>query len=146
MEAQKIFIEYLKKNDLKSTPERMIILQDILKLDKHFEAENLFEHIKTMNIKVSRASIYRTLDLLVQCGLVNKINFDNSCYFYEMTMNKSSHDHFICNECGKIIEFYYTELEKIHKKLIKKYNLYINNYSHQIYGLCSDCKLKKITK
>jgi len=144
MEAQKIFFEYLKKNDLKSTPERMIILQEILKLDKHFEAEKLFEHIKTMNIKVSRASIYRTLDLLVQCGLVNKINFDNSCYYYEMTMNKSSHDHFICNECGKIIEFYYPELESIHNKLIEQYKVNINDYSHQIYGLCEECKKQKI--
>ena len=143
MEAQKFFIDYLKQNDLKNTPERMIILQEILNLDKHFEAENLFEHIKTMNIKVSRASIYRTLDLLVQCGLVNKINFDNSCYFYETTMNKSSHDHFICNKCGNIIEFYYPELENIHKKLTEKFDLYINDYSHQIYGLCKDCKKKK---
>jgi Fur family ferric uptake transcriptional regulator len=143
MQAQKIFIEYLKKNDLKNTPERMIILQEILKMDNHFEAENLFEHIKAMNIKVSRASIYRTLDLLVQCDLVKKINFDNACYFYETTMNKSSHDHFICNNCGKIIEFYFPELEDIHKKLIKKYKVNINDYSHQIYGLCSDCKNKK---
>ena len=123
MEAQKYFIDYLRQNDLKNTPERMIILQEIMKLDKHFEAENLFEHIKSMNIKVSRASIYRTLDLLVQCGLVNKINFDNSCYYYESTINKSSHDHFICNECGKIIEFYYPEIENIHKKIIEKFEL-----------------------
>jgi len=143
MEAQKIFIDYLKQNDLKNTPERMIILQEIIKLDKHFEAENLFEHIKTMNIKVSRASIYRTLDLLVQCGLVNKINFDNSCFYYETTINKSSHDHFICNECGKIIEFYYPELENIHTKLIEKFELDINDYSHQIYGLCKECNQKK---
>ena len=143
MEAQKIFIEYLKKNDLKNTPERMIILQEILRMDNHFEAENLFEHIKALNIKVSRASIYRTLDLLVQCDLVNKINFDNSCYFYETTTNKSSHDHFICNKCGKIIEFYFQELEDIHKKLIKRYKVNINEYSHQIYGLCRDCKHKK---
>jgi Fur family ferric uptake transcriptional regulator len=121
----------------------MVILQEVMQLDKHFEAENLFEHIKTMNIKVSRASIYRTLDLLVQCGLVNKINFDNSCFYYESTMNKSSHDHFICKECGKIIEFYYPELENIHKKLIEKFELNISEYSHQIYGTCKDCKQQK---
>ena len=143
MEAQKLFVDYLKQNDLKNTPERMVILQEVMQLDKHFEAENLFEHIKTMNIKVSRASIYRTLDLLVQCGLVNKINFDNSCFYYESTMNKSSHDHFICKECGKIIEFYYPELENIHKKLIEKFELNISEYSHQIYGTCKDCKQQK---
>ncbi|MCK5033897.1 MAG: transcriptional repressor, partial [Calditrichia bacterium] len=60
MEAQKIFVDYLKQNDLKNTPERMVILQEVMKLDKHFEAEDLFEHIKSINIKVSRASIYRT--------------------------------------------------------------------------------------
>lgn len=140
MEAQKIFVDYLKQNDLKNTPERMVILQEVMKLDKHFEAEVLFEHIKSINIKVSRASIYRTLDLLVQCDLVNRINFDNTCFYYETTMNKSSHDHFICTECGKIIEFYYSEIEKIHKNITDKFELDISEYSHQIYGKCKDCK------
>ena len=58
-------------------------------------------------------------------------------------MNKSSHDHFICNECGKIIEFYYPELKDIHEKLIEKYKVNIYDYSHQIYGLCSECLNKK---
>lgn len=140
MEAQKIFFDYLRKNDLKNTPERMLILQEVMKLDKHFEAENLFEHTKSISLKVSRASIYRTLDLLVQCGLVNRINFDNTCFYYEATINKSSHDHFICTGCGKIIEFYYSEIENIHDKLIDEYKLDISEYSHQIYGKCKDCK------
>ena len=120
----------------------MVILQEVIKLDKHFEAENLFDHIKSINIKVSRASIYRTLDLLVQSGLVNKINFDNSCYYYETTVNKASHDHFICTECGKIIEFYYSEIEGIHNKLSSEFGLEIIEYAHQIYGKCRDCKTK----
>lgn len=140
MEAQKIFVDYLKKHELKNTPERMVILQEVINLDKHFEAENLFEHIKSINIKVSRASIYRTLDLLVQSGLVNKINFDNSCFYYETTINKTSHDHYICTECGKIIEFYYSEIEGIHEKLRNKFGLEINEYAHQIYGKCKDCQ------
>lgn len=143
MEPQKIFLDFIKQNDLKNTPERMVILQEILKLNKHFEVENLIEHIKKMNIKVSRASIYRTLDLLVQCGIVNRINFDTSCFYYEITTNKSSHDHFICKECGKIIEFYYPEIENIHKNIVKSHEIEIDNYSHQIYGTCKDCNQKR---
>jgi Fur family ferric uptake transcriptional regulator len=139
MKAQNKFIEYLKKHDLKNTPERMVILHEVMKLDNHFEAENLLEHIKSINIRVSRASIYRTLDLLVHCGLVNKINFDNTCFYYETTMNKTSHDHFICTECGRIIEFYFSEIEDIHEKVIDKYELEIIEYAHQIYGKCKSC-------
>lgn len=139
MDAQNIFVNYLQKNDLKNTPERMIILKEVLKLEDHFEAENLLDHIKSFNLKVSRASIYRTLDHLVQCGLVKKINFDSTCSYYENVVNKSGHDHFICSVCGKIIEFYNNKIEKIHDSLIKNHNVEINDYSHQIYGKCKNC-------
>ena len=140
MDAIKIFSDYLRKKELKTTSERLTILQIILHMDKHFDADNLLLQIKHQNKKISRATIYRTLDLLVDCGLVNKINFGSNSYRYEPNLEVGVHDHFLCIECGKIIEFYDEELELIHKRLNEKYKLKILDYTHQIYGKCSDCQ------
>lgn len=140
MESEKLFAEYLHKNDLKNTPERMVILQEIMKLEKHFEAESLLDHFKNQQIKISRASIYRTLELLVKCGLINKINFNNNRFYYEPIINKKCHDHFICTNCGKIIEFYDLEIENIHQRLKQSSKVNISEYTHQIYGKCKECQ------
>ncbi len=140
---QKLFSEFLKKNNLKNTPERMIILQEILKLKTHVEAESLLDHFKSLGVKISRASIYRTLELLVNCALVKKTQFNNNCYYYEPIINKERHDHFICRGCGAIIEFYDEELKNIHLRLKNNYNLIIDDYTHQIYGKCEDCSTTK---
>lgn len=138
-QPQKIFSEYLKKNNLKNTPERMIILQEILKLKTHVEAETLLDHFKSLSVKISRASIYRTLELLVSCNLVKKTLFNNNSYYFEPIIDKKSHDHFICRDCGKIIEFYDEELGNIHLRLKNNYNITIDDYTHQIYGKCANC-------
>ena len=138
--ADKIFCDYLKRKDLKNTPERMIIMQEIIKIDNHFDAEAILDHFKKVDIKISRASVYRTLDLLISCGLVRKVNFNNSSYQYESIINKDKHDHFICVKCGKIIEFYDEELKNIHLRLKNKYKMEISDYIHHIYGKCAECE------
>ena len=144
MEITKVFFEYLRNNDLKITPERITILNEVLKIDKHFEANTLFLHLLTDNIKISRATIYRTLELLVDCGLVKKIHFGKTGWFYEPNIEPKSHDHFLCTNCGKIIEFYDNELNLIHKKFADENKLIVNDYSHQLYGKCSECMTEKI--
>jgi len=141
-DATKIFLQFLKENDLKNTPERMIIMQEIVKLDDHFDAETLLDHFKKVDIKISRASIYRTLELLVNCGLIKKVNFNNNSYHYESVNQENEHDHFICLKCDQIIEFYDEDIKNIHSRLIGKYNIYIKDYIHQVYGICAECKNK----
>lgn len=133
------FAEYLKSKDLKNTPERNIILQESLNLEKHFEAETLVFALRSRNYKISRATVYRTLELLVDCGLFKKLQFRNNSWLYEPSLEASMHDHFKCLKCGKIIEFYDEKLSRIHETLENEFDFKIEFYSHLLYGICKNC-------
>jgi len=153
MDVVKIFTEYLLKRDLKNTPERATILNEIEGINQHFEPDTLLFRLKNKHVKISRATIYRTLELLLDCGLVKKNIFENGITLYEKNFGTHAHDHFLCMQCGKIIEFkmslstvrqrtacFDQDLNKIHVRLAKKHEFLITDYSHQIYGRCKNCK------
>jgi Fur family ferric uptake transcriptional regulator len=142
--ATKIFHDYLKKRELRNTAERFTILAEITRIQNHFEADTLLVRLKTKHKKISRATIYRTLDLLIDCGLVKKINFNKpvpqAMYEPITAAGLARHDHFICQECGKIIEFYDKRLKKIQVNLQAAYQLEVLHYSYHLYGRCAACK------
>jgi Fur family ferric uptake transcriptional regulator len=140
--ASKIFHDYLKKRELKNTPERFLILNQIIKMQHHFEADSLLVQLKIKNKKISRATIYRTLDLLVDCGLVKKIYFDTTHAFYEPVSGLTRHDHFVCLDCGKIIEFYDRTINKIQRNLQAVHGLEVFHYSYHLSGRCAACRKK----
>ena len=139
MQFNKTFAEYLQKNDLKSTPERFTILSEILKVHEHFDPESLLFRLRTLNKRISRATVYRTLDLLVDCGIVKKVHFGESGWRYEALPDKKSHAHLICINCGKIIEFHNMQIEQVHKQLKREHDVQIIDYSYQVYCKCADC-------
>ena len=143
MDAQDTFRLFLSKHHLKITPERLTVLKEIQQCYKHFEPDSLFLRLKTQNKKISRATIYRTLDLLVESGLLKKLNFTDQNARYEMNMDVRIHDHFFCVSCGKIIELYDESLQRIHKRIALKYNLKIDDYTHQLYGTCPQCRISE---
>jgi len=136
-----IFHAYLKKRRLRTTPERFVILDEIIRLRRHFDADGLLLSIKTRNKKISRATIYRTLELLIDCGLVKKTNINTPAVhsFYESMDGLGRHDHFICQVCGKIIEFYDEQLKKIEQNLQETYGMKVEYYSYYLYGRCASC-------
>ena len=140
MDVELIFTDFLKKNNLKFTPERITVLDEIRNTDQHFEPESLLVRLKSKKVKISRATIYRTLELLVQSGLVKKNVFANGTTLYERKFGTRVHDHFLCEQCGRIIEFFDASLVEIHNRLAKKHQLVIHEYSHQIYGICQSCR------
>jgi len=142
-EVDHVFSDYLKKRDLKNTPERFTILDEIIKMHKHFEADSLLVHLKTKNKKISRATIYRTLELLVDCGLVKKMTFDTAHAYYEPVSGLTTHDHFICEQCGKIIEFYDESITQIHQNLQSHFGVDVLHYTYHLYGRCAECKGNK---
>ena len=142
MDVTKVFSDYLKKHSLKVTPERVTILNEINRIKHHFDPDTLLFKLKNQNMKVSRATIYRTLDLLVDCGLVMKNVLGNSTILYEKKYDTQIHDHFLCLSCGEIIEFFDSDLKKIHQKLSKMHNLSVTDYTHQVYGVCGKCKVE----
>ncbi len=139
MNYSQIFCEYLKKHDLKNTTERLTVLQVVLAMDKHFDVESLIDRLKSQQKKISRATVYRTMELLVDCGLVTKHRFGENGRVYEPKSERDNHDHFLCVSCGKIIEFYDPEIEGIHQRLCERFGVEILDYSHQLYGKCNKC-------
>ncbi|MBI4767151.1 MAG: transcriptional repressor [Deltaproteobacteria bacterium] len=107
------FFNYLKQQGLKWTPEREEVLQEVLKTEGHFEAEDLAFRLRKSGSRVSKATIYRTLPLLVKAGMVKEVIHGEKHQHYEHTHGENHHDHMICLKCGKIVEFDKESLKKI---------------------------------
>lgn len=136
------FKAFLRRHQLKLTSERVAILATILKHGDHFDAESLHAQLRSQGGDISRATVYRTLDLLVQCGLVRKNSLGSSHANYEASPENEHHDHLICLNCNKVIEFFRPDLEKIQEQTCSQYGFKPLHHSLQIFGLCDACKDK----
>ena len=133
------FEAYLRSKKLKLTGERMEILATIFRKDTHFDAEELHAQLKTLGRDISRATVYRTLDLLVQCGLVRKSSLGSSHANYEAAHENEHHDHLICLNCNRVFEFYRADLETLQDAICSERNFKSMHHSLQIFGICTDC-------
>ena len=127
---------YLRENNLRFTTERVIILEEIFSSPPHFDAEQLFIQIRNKHQHISRATVYRTLDLLHHIGIIKKENLGQGYASYELDLNIPHHDHMICVECGKVIEFVDEEIEKRQKEISEKYGMEMIRHQLQIFGRC----------
>ncbi|MCL1937117.1 MAG: transcriptional repressor [Candidatus Azobacteroides sp.] len=145
--VKKIFTEYLSENKCRKTPERFAILDLIYSDHRHFDMDTLYEAMNERNFRVSRATLYNTMQLLLDCKLVLKHQFGQNMAFYERAYNNEFHHHLICTRCNKVQEYKDLELKKIIQN--KKINRFTpTHYSLYIYGICSSCArgLKKTKK
>jgi Fur family ferric uptake transcriptional regulator len=141
--AKESFVKYLRAGDYRITPERLQVLETILNTDGHFDADELFLQMKSSGSKVSRATVYNTLDLLQDCGLISKYRFGENHSRYEKAFGRPHHDHLICLECGDIIEFVNDRLSKIQTDVCKENNFKAQSSTLQIFGICSKCQKKE---
>lgn len=143
--VKKIFTKYLEEKKLRKTPERFIILEDIYNRTDHFDADALFISIKNSDYKISRATVYNTLDLLVDCNLVSQHQFGGNKKQYEKAYGFRQHDHLICYECNKVIEFCDPRVRNIQKMVEEIFNFKIAKHSLNFYGEClnANCEGKK---
>jgi Fur family ferric uptake transcriptional regulator len=138
--AERYFIQYLRDNNLKVTKERLMLLEELFNTTGHLDADTLLFQLRHKDKSISRATIYRTLDLLVQCGLARKARLGREHYVYERVTPGKRHDHMVCTGCGSIIEFHDIELEEMQRQVCLEYQFRPTFYSLQIQGLCSDCQ------
>ena len=143
-QTEQSFRRYLSQQNLKYTPERRKIFKEIFDAQDHFDAEELFVRLRGHQEKVSRATVYRTLELLVKLGLVRKVCLGDRSSLYENNVNWQRHGHLICIECGKIQEFNAPAMEELFEKTCKKYGFFAQNRCIQISGYCEDCKKRSI--
>jgi Fur family ferric uptake transcriptional regulator len=140
---RRIFQNFLVERGLKLTKEREAVLREIFSIHGHFEPEHLYLIIKGSGNKASRASVYRTLNLLVESGLVERISRTDKGSVYEHTYGHRHHDHMICTECNGVIEFYSENLEEIQNTICSKYDFSGKNHTLEIRGTCRTCIKRK---
>lgn len=141
-EAHSQFKEYLKTEKHRITPERFEVMDAALDQDGHFGADDLYISMKTHKSNISRATVYNTLDLLEQCGIIIKRNFGDNISRYEANINRKNHDHLICTNCGEIKEFSSPKIQGIISEISKELGFEPKGYSFNIFGKCENKKCK----
>lgn len=139
------FKQALRSENLKLTPQRQKIFATIADTDQHWEVDDLMFRLREEHDRISRATIYRTLDILVDYGFVRKVDFGEGRSRYEYCRGKRYHDHMICEECGEIFEFMDENLRKHQDRICEIVGFKPSKHVVQIYGLCSKCQEKIAT-
>ena len=134
------FRSYLRSRHLRLTPERMALLRAALRSPAHFDADDLVAMMHRKGRRISRATIYRTLSLLEQSGILRKSLFGQDRAFYEPTLDHGHHDHIVCVSCGRIEEFYEKRLEQLQEQILRDLGFEPLDHVHEIFGVCRNCQ------
>ncbi len=134
------FIEFLKTKELKFTPEREYILNAVFSIHRHFDVDKLYQLLKEQGKNVSYATIYRVIPLLIESRLIQESLRCMGKVNYEHIFGHKHHDHLVCINCGKVIEFNEEQIEKLQQEVCRKYGFKPVEHHLGIKGYCKKCK------
>ena len=138
-EAEQAFSKFLEQKDLKLTSQRRTILHEAIQAKGHFSADELLDFSKKADPTVSKATVYRTLALLKEGGILEEQDFGGGRKVYERAQGRKHHDHFVCVKCGKIIEFENDHIERLQDSEAKKCQFKVVYHSLKLFGFCKNC-------
>lgn len=131
-------ISFLKKKKMKITSQRKAIIEIFLELGGHVSVEDIFYELRKRKKNIGLATIYRTLSMLKEAGLVSERDFRDGRRRFEIV--SEHHDHIICQKCGKVVEFKDETIEKIQEEISKRLGFVLISHRHELIGICEDCR------
>ena len=138
-----LFRSFITRKRRRNTPEREEILTEIFSSPDHFDVDELYLRLRQKGSRVSKASIYRNIPLITECGMIREVWHNDGHMHYEPIIGNAHHCHLRCKKCGKVIEFIEKELKSIEERLKIKYNFKITEHRLDVVGYCSECKDKE---
>ena len=139
-DEQQVLQKYITQHNLKITKQRRAVLEAFLGIEDHISAEDLYRIVSAKEPKIGLATVYRTLSLLTESGLAAELDFGDGQKRYEHKYQHSHHDHMICTQCGKIIEFQNPMIEKLQEDAAREHRFEMTSHKLDLFGLCSDCQ------
>ena len=136
--------EFISGKRLKNTKQRDLIAAIALRADGHIGVEEIFRVARKKDPKVGFSTVYRTMKLLKECGLVIERHFGDGVTRYEPVREGEHHDHLICTSCGDIVEFEDESIEERQEAVALRYGFVVQSHKHEIYGLCPKCAAKAV--
>ncbi|HEY8943019.1 MAG TPA: Fur family transcriptional regulator [Polyangiaceae bacterium] len=136
---------YMVKRGLRSTEQRRLIIDTLFDAGEHVTIDGLLRQVRAVDGRVGYATVYRTMKLLSESGIVQEHKFGDGFTRYELSDDDAHHDHLICLECGKITEFEEPSIETLQDRVAHRYGFLVKSHKHELYGVCSECQ-KKLAK
>ena len=130
---------YMAKRRLRSTEQRRLIIDTLFDTGEHVTLDGLLRQVRAVDSRVGYATVYRTMKLLADSGIVQEHKFGDGFTRYELVDEEHHHDHLICLECGKITEFEEPLIEELQARVAQRYGFTVKQHKHEIYGVCAEC-------
>lgn len=138
-EERKVFQDYLRTKGLKFTQTRQVLLERIFEMHDHFTADQLLDRLRDAQVRISKATVYRTLKVMLDSGLLECHDFGEGARYYEHSFGHQNHDHLFCVHCNQIEEFHHPQIKELHQRVASDLGFRLLSHSLKIFGLCRQC-------